>query len=108
MNNFYKSELIRRETRIKQYVFITLAIILLGSVPDIILGVYPAIICIGIISPLLLGAYYLNKKQTDISGTLLLLYITGSIFISNMFYGMEANNSYYYIAEYVMLLLVID
>src|SRR5699024_1959781 len=106
MNNFYKHELTRRESRIKQYVFITLITISLGAIPDAILGIYPAIICIGIISPILFAAYYFNKKNTDLSGTLLLLYITGSIFISNMFYGMEANNSYYYIAEYVMLLLV--
>ncbi|WP_018341928.1 sensor histidine kinase [Cytophaga aurantiaca] len=108
MNNFYKNELIRREGRIKQYVFITSTIIALGSIPDLILGVYPAVICIGILSPILLAAYYFNKKRTDVAGTLLLLYITCSIFISNMFYGMEANNSYYYIAEYIMLLLVID
>jgi hypothetical protein len=108
MNNFYKHELARRESRIKQYVFITLITIILGSIPDAVLGIYPAIIGIAIISPILLASYYLNKKHTDISGTLLLLYITCSIFISNMFYGMEANNSYYYIAEYVMLLLVID
>lgn len=108
MNNFYKHELTRRETRIKKYVFITLITITLGAVPDAILGIYPAIIGIFAISPFLIVSYYLNKKNTDISGTLLLLYITCSIFISNVFYGMEANNSYYYIAEYVMLLLVID
>jgi len=108
MNNFHKNELNRRETRIKQYVFITLITISLGAIPDVVLGIYPAIIGIGIISPLLFASYYLNKKSTDISGTLLLLYITSSIFISNTFYGMEANNSYYYIAEYVMLLLVIN
>src|SRR6187431_2055560 len=108
MNNFYKHELARRETRIKQYVFITFFTIALGAIPDIILGIYPAIISIGIITPLLIASFFLSKKYTDISGTFLLLYITCSIFISNMYYGMEANNSYYYIAEYVMLLLVID
>jgi len=108
MNNFYKHELARRETRIKQYVFITLIVITLSAIPDAILGIYPAIIGIAIITPLLFASYYLNKKHTDLSGTLLLLYITCSIFISNIFYGMEANNGYYYIAEYVMLLLVID
>lgn len=108
MNNFYKHELTRRETRIKKYVFITVITITLGAIPDAILGIYPAMIGITVISPLIVAAYYLNKKHTDVSGTLLLLYITCSIFISNIFYGMEANNSYYYIAEYVMLLLVID
>jgi phosphatidylserine synthase len=108
MNNFYKHQLVRREARIKKYVFITLATITLGAVPDAILGIHQAIIGIAVISPLIFGAYYFNKKNTDLSGTLLLLYITCSIFISNIFYGMEANNSYYYIAEYVMLLLVID
>lgn len=108
MNNFYKHELTRRETRIKQYVVITFITIALSVIPDVILGIYPAIISIGVISPLLITSYFLNKKHTDISGSLLLLYITCSIFISNMYYGMEANNSYYYIAEYVMLLLVID
>lgn len=108
MNNFYKHELTRRENRIKQYVFITFATIVLGVVPDALLGIYPAIICISIISPILIVSYYLNKKNTDVAGTLLLFYITCCIFISNMLYGMEANNSYYYIAEYVMLLLVID
>lgn len=108
MNNFYKHESVRREIRIKRYAIITVITISLGAIPDVILGIYPAIISIGIISPLLLVSYYLNKKHTDVSGTLLLLFITCSIFISNVFYGMEANNSYYYIAEYVMLLLVID
>ena len=107
MNNFYKHESSRRESRIKQYVFVTLITITLASISQAILGIYSATIGIVIISPLLLASYYLNKIHIDISGTLLLFYITCSIFISNMFYGIGANNSYY-IAEYVMLLLVID
>ena len=108
MDNFYKNELARRKKRISHYVFVTAIFVLLGLIPDVYMGIYAAMICIGIISPILLLAYYLNKKRSDIAGTLLLLFITASIFISNLYYGIEANNSYYYIAEYILLLLVID
>jgi hypothetical protein len=108
MNKFYNNELFRRENRIENYIFITVIITLLGLVPDAYLEMYPAMICIAIVSPILIAAYYFNRKQTDIAGTLLLLFITEAIFVSNLYYGARSNNSYFYIAEYITMLLVID
>lgn len=108
MHKIYKNELIRREKRIEKYIFITAIITLLGLIPDVILGMHSSMICIAIVSPILVAAYYFNRKQTDIAGTLLLLFITEAIFISNLYYGATSNTSYFYIAEYITLLLVID
>ena len=108
MNKFYSNELFRRENRIEKYIFITVIITLLGLIPDAAFKMYSAMIYIAIVSPILIAAYYFNRKQTDIAGTLLLLFITEAIFVFFLYYGAKSNNSYFYIAEYITMLLVID
>ena len=69
---------------------------------------YNGAVVVLLMSPLLVLAFMLNNHLSNISGTLLLIYISSAIFVGNLFYGTSSNASYYYIAEYVMLLLVID
>jgi|GEM_PF-4162190 len=108
MYDFYKLERTRRTSRIRQYVVVTIITIVLAVIPSALIGVYSIIISIAALSPMLFLAFYLNRKLPDVAGTLLLLYITSAIFIGNLYYSTQSNSSYYYIAEYVTLLLVID
>lgn len=108
MDDFYRQETIRREKRIKQYSIVALFTIIIAVIPDLTLGIYQVAFFILGITPILLFSFFVRKRNLNLAGTLLLFYITCIIFISNTFYGIEANTAFFYIAEYIILLLVID
>ncbi len=108
MNNFYKHELARRERRIRQYLIAILVITTLSSIPDIITGALDVVKITMASTPLLLIAFYIHKKNVNLAGTLLLCFITNTVFTSNFYYGNSISASLFYIAEYIVLLLIID
>ena len=108
MNIFYTLEKNRREARIKQYAIIVFISVLLSLIPDILIGNVKSAYIVLSATPILIASIILRKKHTDSAGTLLLIYVTFSILIGNIFYGSESGNYYFYIAEYIALLLIID
>ncbi len=108
MNIFYTLEKNRREARIKQYSIILFLTILISGIPDIMVGNTNSVYLVFAFSPVLLFCIYIRKKNTDLAGTFLLLYTTFTILVGNIFYGNGSGNYYFYIAEYIALLLIID
>ena len=108
MNIFYTLEKNRREARIKQYSIILFITILISGIPDIMVGNTNSVYLVFAFSPILLFCIYIRKKHTDLAGSFLLLYTTFTILIGNIFYGNGSGNYYFYIAEYIALLLIID
>ncbi|MGN6647590.1 MAG: histidine kinase [Cytophaga sp.] len=108
MNIFYTLEKNRRETRIKQYSIILLITILISGIPDIMVGNTNSVYVVFAFSPVLIFCIYIRKKYTDLAGSFLLLYTTFTILVGNIYYGNGSGNYYFYIAEYIALLLIID
>lgn len=108
MNIFYTLEKTRREKRIKHYSIVLFITILISVIPDFVVGTNQSAFIVLSASPVLLLIIALRKKHTNIAGTLLLLHSTFTILIGNIYYGYEAGNYYFYIAEYIALLLIID
>jgi hypothetical protein len=108
MNIFYTLEKNRRESRIKQYSIILFITILISGIPDIMVGNTNSVYLVFAFSPVLLFCIYIRKKNTDLAGSFLLLYTTFTILVGNIFYGNGSGNNYFYIAEYIALLLIID
>lgn len=108
MNDFYKQETTRRAKRIRQYSIVSIITVIIAVIPDLSLGIYHVAYFILGASPIIISSFFVRKKSLNLAGTLLLFYITCIIFISNTFYGIEANTAFFYIAEYIVLLLVID
>lgn len=108
MNIFYTLEKTRRERRIKNYSIILFITVLISLIPDFTVGNQESAYIVLAGLPILLIVIAIRKKYTDIAATLMLTYTTFIILIGNIYYGYEAGNYYFYIAEYITLLLIVD